>query len=557
MRILILGGYGTFGGRLVRLLASEARLTLIVAGRSLDRAEAFIAGVSGQATLLPAAVDRNGDLGASVGALRPDMIVDASGPFQAYGNAPYRVIEAAVAAGIGYLDLADDAGFVTGVSALDTEAKRRGVFAISGASTFPALSCAVTRRLARGWRSVEHIECGIAPSPKAGIGGNVIRAILAYAGKPVPLHRDGEPAHARALIETHRHTIAPPGVLPLPSLRYALVDVPDLRLMADEWSGLKDIWVGAATRPQFLMRLLGVCARLVRYGLLKSLLPFSSLAEASMRRFRWGEHRGGLFVEIAGRDSEGHPATRSWHMVAEGDDGPNIPAMAAALLIRRALDGSPPEPGARPATREIELEAFEEIFAGYRIASGIRGDTGGALYQRVLGAAWHRLPTAIRTMHTAPHGMVASGSATVERGSNPVARLVGAIVGFPKAGTGIPVEVRFTQRDDGELWERNFAGKRFSSFQKAGTGRFAGLLSERFGPLEFGLALVVEGERLKLVTREWRAFGIPMPRFLAPGGDAFEHVVDGRFNFHVEISHRLTGLIVRYRGSLVPSADAE
>src|SRR5438874_13640800 len=36
-----IGGYGTFGGRLCQLLADEPRLRLLVAGRSLERAEAF------------------------------------------------------------------------------------------------------------------------------------------------------------------------------------------------------------------------------------------------------------------------------------------------------------------------------------------------------------------------------------------------------------------------------------------------------------------------------------------------------------------------------------
>ena len=39
-RVLILGGYGIFGGRLVELLHNDARLTLLVAGRSLSRARA-------------------------------------------------------------------------------------------------------------------------------------------------------------------------------------------------------------------------------------------------------------------------------------------------------------------------------------------------------------------------------------------------------------------------------------------------------------------------------------------------------------------------------------
>jgi hypothetical protein len=43
-----------------------------------------------------------------------------------------------------------------------------------------------------------------------------------------------------------------------------------------------------------------------------------------------------------------------------------------------------------------------------------------------------------------------------------------------------------------------------------------------------------------------------MPRALRPRSNAYELAADGRFHFHVEIGHPLTGLIVRYRGWLVP-----
>jgi hypothetical protein len=38
-----------------------------------------------------------------------------------------------------------------------------------------------------------------------------------------------------------------------------------------------------------------------------------------------------------------------------------------------------------------------------------------------------------------------------------------------------------------------------------------------------------------------------------PVGDSYEFVEQGRFRFHVEIGHKLTGLIVRYRGWLTPA----
>jgi len=58
MRILILGGYGVFGGRLAELLADIADLELLIAGRDISRAEAFCAAYSGQAQVRPLCLDR-------------------------------------------------------------------------------------------------------------------------------------------------------------------------------------------------------------------------------------------------------------------------------------------------------------------------------------------------------------------------------------------------------------------------------------------------------------------------------------------------------------------
>jgi hypothetical protein len=41
VKVLILGGYGTFGGRLAQLLASDAGVTLLIGGRSLAQAQTF------------------------------------------------------------------------------------------------------------------------------------------------------------------------------------------------------------------------------------------------------------------------------------------------------------------------------------------------------------------------------------------------------------------------------------------------------------------------------------------------------------------------------------
>jgi hypothetical protein len=276
----------------------------------------------------------------------------------------------------------------------------------------------------------------------------------------------------------------------------------------------------------------------------------------AMNRLRWGEHRGGMFVEIDGRRADGSPVTRAWHLLAEGDDGPFIPSMAAEALIRKYQAGHTPPPGARAATTDLELADYRRLFEGRTIHDGVRepavDDVQPLLYRRVLGEAWGRLPPRLREMHEVVAHRRAAGRATVERGAGLASRIVGALFGFPKAAADVAVEVDFSVKDGAEIWRRSFAGKGFSSVQRSGTGPFRHMIAERFGPFEFGLALHFDGERLHLVVRGWTFLGMALPLAWAPCGEAHESVKGDRFHFCVEIAHPWCGRIVRYEGWLVP-----
>jgi hypothetical protein len=91
----------------------------------------------------------------------------------------------------------------------------------------------------------------------------------------------------------------------------------------------------------------------------------------------------------------------------------------------------------------------------------------------------------------------------------------------------------------------------------AGEGASAGLLCERFGPLTFAMRLLTDGDRLRLRLERWSFLSIPLPLALAPRAEAFEAADGGRFGFFVELRHPLTGLIVRYRGWLLPVASRD
>src|ERR1700760_3801921 len=98
MRIVVLGGTGNFGARIVRALRTDPTIELVVGGRHGASAEG--------ATEVPAVtLDMHApEFAQTLRALAPQLLIHCVGPFQGQS---YRVAEAALAAGAHYLDLAD------------------------------------------------------------------------------------------------------------------------------------------------------------------------------------------------------------------------------------------------------------------------------------------------------------------------------------------------------------------------------------------------------------------------------------------------------------------
>lgn len=551
MKILILGGYGMFGGRLAELLSDIPELELLICGRNLGRAEAFCAHYVGDAQVRPLALDRI-EIARSLHTHAPDLVIDASGPFQDYGTDRYSVISACIASKVDYLDFADAADFVFGVSQFDAQAKAAGIFVLSGVSSFPVLTASVLRQMGKKM-DITSVEGGIAPSPYAGIGLNVMRAVVTYAGAPVKLWRNGKSDHGVGLAESRRFTIAVPARLPLRNIHFSLVDVPDLQVLPPEHPTMMDIWMGAGPVPEFLHRILNLLAKTRAKLHLPSFEPLSRFFYAVLNRMRFGEHRGGMFVRARGT-AEGKDMQLSWHLLAEGDDGPYIPSMAIEAVIRQLMDGKRPEAGSRPGTHALELSDYDALFSGRTISMGFRREEPDApLYRQLLGPAFDDLPPRLRELHNHRQARQWSGFAQIRRGRGLLSRIIAAIYGFPSAGAKVPVSVAFSPEKGAERWERNFGGKTFQSMQSCGTGKDQYLLVERFGIITVALALVMDKDRLYLIPRRWRVLGIPLPGFLLPAGSSFETEEDGQFCFDVEISAPLVGLIVAYRGTLEPA----
>jgi len=137
MKVLIIGGYGTFGFGMAERLSDEAGLELILAGRNFEKAKSACETLSGAAKFTPLKLDRN----ALTLDFKPDLIVDASGPFQAYDGTP--VLDYCEAHKIHYADISDDGAFVKTVCAR----KNNEIMLVSGLSTCPVLSAIGLREI--------------------------------------------------------------------------------------------------------------------------------------------------------------------------------------------------------------------------------------------------------------------------------------------------------------------------------------------------------------------------------------------------------------------------
>ena len=548
MKILILGGYGVFGGRLAELLADERTLELVIVGRDAAKANKFCEQHQSLARMTPLSADRS-DIEQVLQAVMPDILVDASGPFQDYGDMRYQVVEACIRNSVHYMDLADAPEFVLGIDQFDAAAKVAGVFVLSGLSSFPVLTAAVLRVLETKL-TIKTVIGGIAPSPHAGVGQNVMRAVLGYAGRDVKLLRGGEASTGIGLVENIRYTISPPGCLPLENLRYSLVDVPDLQLIPKLVPSVSDIWMGAGPLPDILHRMLNLLAFFRWLLRLKSLAPLAPLCYWVMNAFRFGDHRGGMFIEVS--DGSGSGKIVAWHLLAEGDDGPYIPSMAAEIVIRQSLGGRHPEAGARPGTTAVSLSDYDKAFKGRKIHSGVRETSPRSLpiFKQLLGDCYGELPACIQSLHSGRSCSDWRGQVTIKGAPGWLGRAVARLFGFPREDADTDVHVTITADDLGETWVRTFGSKVFRSELSLGDGRDKWLLHERFGLISISIALVWTDGKLWYVPRKWRIGPIPLPRYLMPAGDSFESDQHGDFGFDVTIAAPIIGLIAGYKGTL-------
>lgn len=353
-RVLVIGGYGLFGRRLVERLARTGGLTVLLAGRSQAAAAEAVRQLQPRAAarLEALALDaQDGALAPRLRELGAHIVVNASGPFQQHD---YRIPLACIAAGCHYVDLADGRAYVEGISSLDASARAAGVLVTSGASSVPALSSAAADRLAQDFAEVDAIDIGISPGNRTERGLSTIASVLSYCGQLLPSPRRA-PAYGWHGSRRHRYPA------PVGDRLLSPCDVPDLALLAPRYAGVPVVRFGAGLELRFLHRGMNFLAWSARAGLVRDWSRHARALRWAADLFRdWGSDAGAMHVSLTGRDAEGRTSTRTWHLVATHGDGPFVPTLAAAAMVRKLRSGGIERTGALPC---IGLLSLEEILA--------------------------------------------------------------------------------------------------------------------------------------------------------------------------------------------------
>lgn len=330
--IVLFGGYGTFGVHAARTLTA-AGLPVRIAGRDAARAD-VVADVNDPASLQSA-----------LSGVR--VAVNCTGPFSTMTLA---LPEACLAAGIHYVDIADDRGWTSRMHARASEFHERGLTAAVGCSSLPGISGALAILAARRLPSVERARITLFIGNRNPKGEAAVRAAVTQLGRPFPAPQ----GMLRGFHSRETVTLPPPfgprGVYDW--------DSPELDLFPS-LLGAREVRVKVGFEARLATLSFAGLARLdPRLGgrLLAAMTPVA-------RHLSTFGHSGG-FVKVELFAPDGTPAAAT---IGQDSEGQRMAALPAAFVAQGLLDGSVTARGVTTAYEALGADRLIErlVAEGY------------------------------------------------------------------------------------------------------------------------------------------------------------------------------------------------
>lgn len=354
-RVLVLGGYGHFGGRICARLVHNPQIQLLVGGRHRSSAEKFIESVekhTGHKDPEAVVIDHtSSSFSAELKRLNLDLVIHTCGPFQGQS---YRVAESCISADCHYIDLADARNFVTGFGQLNEQATSQGVSLITGASTVPGVSSAVVQSLKSEFQQLDTINICITPGNQTPRGLATLESVLSYCGRPFRWLERGEWKIVYGWQNLKRHDF--------PRLGHRWLgacDVPDLQLFPDQNPDLQTVTFHAALELPISQWGLWLLSWVSRAGVVQDWTRFAGFFKNVSDRLDFlGSPHGGMFVDVIGISTDGSRARRTWYLTALNGHGPEIPVVPAVILAEKLAKREALPIGAYSSINQITLDEF-------------------------------------------------------------------------------------------------------------------------------------------------------------------------------------------------------
>jgi len=180
------------------------------------------------------------------------------------------------------------------------------------------------------------------------------------------------------------------------------------------------------------------------------------------------------------------------------------------------------------------------------------------LYRRVMGEAWQRLAPPVQALHGGSGQTRFAGTFNVKRSNSALVNILMKPMALPDAGSAVPLTLVIAAGDQGETWQRTFAGKPLITEQVAAD-------SQRIREsVASGYLWFRPGEDAGCLVFDQVAFAaklgplvIPIPGWLAPRVTVREEAVVGKTGVHatVRVAHPLLGLLIEYEGYVEPEKE--
>lgn len=316
--VVVIGGHGFFGKWIVDDLLASTAARVVVAGRRPERRAGWGEPRVTLATLDQHDAVRMGELFGGVA-----CVIHAAGPYQRLEPS---VLRACLAAGVPYIDLADDRDFVQRAERLVASAQARSVVVL-GMSFVPGLCASLVDSVRHHLASIERIRCVARPGSRGSRGPATLRSLLGCAGRSFQL-----PSGNRAWGWSAPRRVDFPASIGSSST-YLAVPVADFDLFP-RWFGCREVEFRACSDQAWLDRALWLGAWIQRHCPVPLLLPLAR-PMASLVRIAgvFGTDAGAGVVELEGAERSVRAA------VVADEHGERLPALPASIAAAELLSG--------------------------------------------------------------------------------------------------------------------------------------------------------------------------------------------------------------------------